>query len=136
MLHTKNVLTSRVTKRRILVVDNERDITVAIQVGLEDNGFDVDTFTDPSLALKRFKPSLYDLVLIDIVMPDIDGFELYERLKIIDPDVKVCFLTASEMYHEEFRKAEHCALDKDLFLQKPISTDNLIREINIRINST
>lgn len=136
MLHTKNVLTSRVTKRRILVVDNERDITVALQVGLEDNGFDVDTFTDPSLALKRFKPSLYDLVLIDIVMPDIDGFELYERLKIIDPDVKVCFLTASEMYHEEFRKAEHCALDKDLFLQKPISTDNLIREINIRINST
>lgn len=118
------------------MVDNERDITVAIQVGLEDNGFDVDTFTDPSLALKRFKPSLYDLVLIDIVMPDIDGFELYERLKIIDPDVKVCFLTASEMYHEEFRKAEHCALDKDLFLQKPISTDNLIREINIRINST
>jgi DNA-binding response OmpR family regulator len=118
------------------VVDNERDITVALQVGLEDSGFDVDTFTDPSLALKSFKPGLYDLVLIDIVMPDIDGFELYERLKIIDPDVKVCFLTASEMYHEEFRKAEHCALDKDLFLQKPISTDNLIREINIRINST
>ena len=136
MLHTKNVLTSRVTKRRILVVDNERDITVALQVGLENNGFDVDTFTDPSLALKSFKPSLYDLVLIDIVMPDIDGFELYERLKVIDPDVKVCFLTASEMYHEEFRKAEHRALDKDLFLQKPISTDNLIREINIRINST
>ena len=136
MLHTKNVLTSRVTKRRILVVDNERDITVALQVGLEDSGFDVDTFTDPSLALKSFKPSLYDLVLIDIVMPDIDGFELYERFKIIDPDVKVCFLTASEMYHQEFRKAEHCALDKDLFLQKPISTDNLIREINIRINST
>lgn len=118
------------------MVDNERDITVALQVGLEDSGFDVDTFTDPSLALKSFKPSLYDLVLIDIVMPDIDGFELYERFKIIDPDVKVCFLTASEMYHQEFRKAEHCALDKDLFLQKPISTDNLIREINIRINST
>src|SRR5688500_17743711 len=107
MLYTKNVLTSQVTKRRILVVDNERDITVALQVGLEDGGFDVDTFTNPSLALKSFKPGFYDLVLIDIVMPDIDGFELYERLKKIDPDVKVCFLTASEMYHEEFRKAEH-----------------------------
>jgi DNA-binding response OmpR family regulator len=134
MLYTKNVLTSQVTKRRILVVDNERDITVALQVGLEDGGFDVDTFTNPSLALKSFKPGFYDLVLIDIVMPDIDGFELYERLKKIDPDVKVCFLTASEMYHEEFRKAEHCSLNKDLFLQKPIPMNDLIMEINKRLN--
>ena len=116
------------------MVDNERDITVALQVGLEDSGFDVDTFTDPSLALKSFKPSLYDLVLIDIVMPGIDGLELYDRLRKIDPDIKACFLTASEMYHEEFRKAEHCSLNKDLFLQKPIPMDDLIMEINKRLN--
>ncbi|HEX5979137.1 MAG TPA: response regulator [Nitrososphaeraceae archaeon] len=127
-------MTSRVTKRRILVVDNERDITVALQIGLEDSGFSVDTFTDPSLALKSFKPNLYDLVLIDIVMPGIDGFELYDRLRKIDPDIKACFLTASEMYHEEFRKAEHCSLNKDLFLQKPIPMDDLIMEINKRLN--
>jgi DNA-binding response OmpR family regulator len=65
-----------------------------------------------------------------------DGFALYERLKKVDSDVKVCFLTASEMYHEEIRKVEHCALNKDLFLQKPISTDDLIREVNKKINST
>jgi DNA-binding NtrC family response regulator len=118
-----------------LVVDNERDITITLQVGLEDGGFGVDTFTDPSLALKSFKPNFYDLVLIDIVMPDIDGFELYERIKKIDPDIKACFLTASGMYHEEFRKAEHCALNKDLFLQKPISTDDLIMEVNRKTNS-
>jgi CheY-like chemotaxis protein len=118
------------------VVDNERDITIALQVGLEDGGFDVDTFTDPSLALKRFKPNFYDLVLIDIIMPNMNGFELYERLKKIDPDIRACFLTASEMYHEEFRKAEYFALNKDLFLQKPISTDDLIMEINRKINST
>ena len=106
-------------KRRILVVDNEKDITITLQVGLEDAGFDVDTFNDPSLALKSFKPNFYDLVLIDIVMPNMDGFELYEQLRELDPDMKACFLTASEMYHEEFRKAEHCALDKNLFLQKP-----------------
>jgi CheY-like chemotaxis protein len=127
-------LTALTTKRRILVVDNEPDITVTLQVGLEEGGFDVDAFTDPLLALKSFKPNFYDLVLIDIVMPKIDGFELYERLKKVDPDVKVCFLTASEMYHEEFRDVEHCALNKDLFLQKPISTDDLIREINKKIN--
>ena len=129
-------MTALTTKRRILVVDNEPDITVTLQVGLEEGGFDVDAFTDPLLALKSFKPNFYDLVLIDIVMPKIDGFELYERLKKVDPDVKVCFLTASEMYHEEFRDVEHCALNKDLFLQKPISTDDLIREINKKINST
>jgi two-component system response regulator ChvI len=89
-----------------------------------------------SLALKSFKPDFYDLVLIDIVMPIIDGFELYERLKKMDPGVNVCFLTASEMYHEEFREAEHCSLNKDLFLQKPISTDDLIMEVNKKINST
>ena len=95
-----------------MVVDNEKDITITLKIGLEDGGFAVDTFNDPSSALKSFKPNFYDLVLIDIVMPDIDGFDLYERLKRIDPDTKACFLTASEMYHEEFRKAEHCALDK------------------------
>jgi DNA-binding response OmpR family regulator len=120
-----------------LLVDDEPDITTSLQVGLEEGGgFDVDAFTDPNLALKCFKPNFYDLVSIDIMMPKIDGFELYERLKKVDPDVKVCFLTASEMYHEKIRKVEHCALNKDLFLQKPISTDDLIREVNKKINST
>jgi two-component system OmpR family response regulator len=129
-------LTSQGTKRRILVVDNEKDITITLQVGLEGGDFDVDTFTDPSLALKSFKPNFYDLVLIDIVMPNMDGFELYERLKTIDPDMKACFLTASEMYHEEFRKVEHCTLNKDPFLQKPIPIDDLMTEINNRIDSS
>jgi DNA-binding response OmpR family regulator len=133
----EEALANQDTKRRILVVDNEPDITVTLQVGLEEDGsFDVDAFTDPLLALNSFKPDSYDLVLIDIVMPNIDGFELYERLKKVDPNVKACFLTASEMYHEKIREVEHCALNKDLFLQKPISTDDLIREINNKINST
>jgi CheY-like chemotaxis protein len=68
-------------------------------------------------------------------MIPIDGFELYERLRKIDPDIRVCFLTASEAYHEEFRKAEHCSLNKDLFLLKPISTDDLIMEVKRKINS-
>ena len=127
-------MASQNTKKRILVVDNERDITTTLQFGLEDGGFNVDAFNDPSLVSKSFKPNFYDLVLIDIVMPNMDGFELYERLKKIDPDVNVCFLTASEMYHEEFRKAEQCALDKDLFLQKPISNDDLIMEINRKMS--
>ena len=124
-------------RSRILVVDDERDIIITLQVGLEeDAGFDVDAFTDPELALSSFKPDIYHLVIIDIMMPRMNGFALYEQLKKIDPDIKVCFLTASEMYHEEMRGIEYSTLSKDLFLQKPISTDDLIREINKKINST
>jgi DNA-binding response OmpR family regulator len=128
-------LASQGTKRRILAIDDEPDITLMLRLGLEDGGFDVDAFSDPELALSSFRPGLYDLVLIDIMMPKMDGFALYEQLKKVDPGVKVCFLTASEMYHEENRGIEHCALNKDLFLQKPISTDDLIMEVNRKINS-
>ena len=73
---------------------------------------------------------IYILILIDIMMSEKDGFQLYDRLKKVDPHLKVCFLTASEMYREDR------TYDKDLFLQKPISTDDLITEINKKINST
>ena len=104
------------------------------QAGLEDGGFNVDAFTDPELVLSSFKPGLYNLALIDIMMPKMNGFVLYEWLKTVDPGVKVCFLTA--MNHEEMREMEHCALNKDLFLQKPISNEDLIREINKKIDLT
>ena len=132
----EETLSGQGTKRRILVVDDEPDITLTLKAGLEIVGlFGVDAFNDSELALKSFKPNVYALVLIDIMMPRMDGFVLYQELKKADPDVKVCFLTASEMYHEEIREVEHCALNKDLFLQKPISTDDLIREINKKVNS-
>ena len=69
-------------------------------------------------------------------MPKMDGFELYEQLKNIDPDVKVCFLTASEMYHEKVRETDDSDLSNDVFIQKPITTCDLIREINRKIDST
>jgi DNA-binding NtrC family response regulator len=131
----KKVLTSQNTKKRILVVDDEPDITLTLEAGLEIVGlFDVDTSNDPEAALKSFKPNYYALVLIDITMPKMDGFQLYESLKKVDPDVRACFLTASEMYYGVHRGVEHCALNEDLFLQKPISTDDLIKEVNMKLN--
>jgi DNA-binding NtrC family response regulator len=125
------------TKKRILIVDDDPDIAKTFGLVIEDSGlYEVDTYNEPLIALQNFRPNFYDLVLIDIIMPDINGFELYERLKKIDPDVNACFLTASEMYHEEFRKAEHCSLNKYLFLQKPIPIDDLITEVNRKISST
>ncbi len=123
--------------KNILFVDDEKDITLAIKIILEETGlFHVDIFNDPVLALKRFKPNFYALVMIDIMMPKMSGFELYEYLKKLDPDLKVCFLTASELYHQEVREVEHCALNEELFLQKPISNKDLVGEIDNKTNAS
>jgi two-component system, OmpR family, response regulator ChvI len=67
-----------------LLVDDEPDIIGILKVGLEDNGFKVDAFTDPELALSNFKSGVYDLLLLDVRMPKLNGFELYEQIKKID----------------------------------------------------
>lgn len=121
-------------KKKILLVEDEQDLSVVFNMVLEDGGYEVDCFTEPVLALKNFKTGLYDLVILDIKMPEMDGFELHRQLKKIDSAVKICFLTASEMYYEEFRKDEFCGLDKDLFLRKPIKNEDLINEISRIIN--
>jgi DNA-binding response OmpR family regulator len=119
--------------KKILVVDDESDITFTLQSILEDNGFIVDTYTNPVLAIRNFQASSYDLILLDIKMPDIDGFELYNKMKEIDSRAKICFLTASEMFYEDLRKArfelDEC-LGERYFIQKPIATKELLRRIN------
>ncbi len=117
-------------KKRICFVDDEPDIILLYKIVLEEAGFEVHTFTDSLLALSSFKPGFYDLIVLDIKMPNMDGFELCKRIKEIDDKTKVCFLTASEMYYETFRKKEFGLVDKDLFLRKPIENDELIKKIN------
>ena len=115
---------------RILVVDDEPDLTQVSTLALEYHGFKVDSFTDPQEALSKYKPGLYDLVILDIKMPKMDGFELYHEIKKKDNNANVCFLTASELYYEEFRKKEYCALDRNRFIRKPIENEELVKEIN------
>jgi DNA-binding response OmpR family regulator len=114
---------------RILVVDDEPDLTQVSTLALEYHGFKVDSFTDPQEALSKYKPGLYDLVILDIKMPKMDGFELYHEIKKKDNNANVCFLTASELYYEEFRKKEYCALDRNLFIRKPIENEELVKRI-------
>jgi DNA-binding NtrC family response regulator len=132
----KSRLLSNNKKKKILFVDDEPDMTTILKMALERVGLDVDAFNDPTLALYNFKPKLYNLVLLDIKMPQMDGFELYKHIKKIDPGVLVWFLTASEKYREELREEEYCALDRGLFFQKPISIKDLTKEIYNRIGST
>ena len=86
----------------------------------------VDTFNDSEEVLSNFKPDYYDLVILDIKMPKMDGFELYDELKKKDSDAKICFLTASELYYKEFRKRISCIRQKP-FIRKPIDNEDLLK---------
>ena len=122
-------------KKRIMVVDDEPDLISILEVVLEENGFEVDTYDDSIIALKSYRAGVYDLLILDIKMPKMDGFELYDEIKKIDNKIKVCFLTASEMYYKNSRREKYCSLDKDLFIQKPIANEDLVEEINKMLNS-
>jgi DNA-binding response OmpR family regulator len=122
-------------KKKVLIVDDEPDINTILKKVFEQNGFNADSYDDPILALENFKAGSYDILLLDIKMPEMDGFQLYQKMKRIDSKVKVCFLTASELYYERFRKEEEvAAIDKDLFLRKPIENEDLIKKVNTIIS--
>lgn len=109
--------------------NDEHDLTLFYRMSLEYHGFEVEAFNDPSQALSNFKTDYYDLIILDIKMPNMDGFELYKEIKEKDPNVRACFLTASELYYKEFRSREYSTLDKELFIRKPIENEELIQEI-------
>jgi DNA-binding response OmpR family regulator len=115
---------------RILLVDDEPDIALAFKIGLEDNGFVVDAFNDPELASANFKDGLYDLLLLDIKMPKMNGIEFYQRMKEIDKKVKVCFITASEIhYYEKITQEVFPTLGVRRLIRKPIKIIDLVKDL-------
>ena len=119
---------------RILVVDDEPDITMTLKMGLELKGFQVDTFNDSEEALSEFRPGYYDLLLSDIKMPNLNGFELYSRIRDLDEKIRVCFITAFEIYYDEFRRV-FPKLNVRCFANKPISIDVLAEIIKEEISA-
>ena len=119
-------------KRRLLIVDDEPDITLTLRTILEQNGFEVVSFNDPHLALQHFKPRYYHLVILDIRMPDMNGFELYRQIRRKDNHVKVCFLTAISEFieYEQYKKETYPKMGERYFIAKPVSNDELIRRVN------
>jgi DNA-binding response OmpR family regulator len=127
----------RSKKKRVLIVDDEPDVTLVLKQVLDENGFEADSYDEPRLALNNFKANMYDLLLLDIKMPDINGLDLYQEMRKIDDKVKVCFLTASEMFYEKFRKEEpYSKFDKELFIAKPIENEELLDHLHKVINNT
>jgi DNA-binding response OmpR family regulator len=122
------------SKSSILIVDDELDITLAFKKGLESNGFLVDIYNDPVIALSNFKSGLYDLLLLDVRMPKMNGFELYQEIEKIDKKAKVCFITAFEVYYQALKEI-FPTLEVGCFIRKPIEIEDLVKKINSEINS-
>jgi len=116
-------------KYRVMIVDDEQDITTIFKIGLENNQFIVTTFNDPVEALSRFKPGLYDLMILDIRMPGMNGFQLYHKIRHIDDKVKVCFLTAFEEARGDFNSSFPFLEEIKCYLKKPITVHDLVKRL-------
>jgi len=110
--------------KKVLVVDDETDIAEVVKQGLELQGIQVDAFNDPQKALEHFRPDTYDVVVLDVRMPRMNGFQLYREIMKRDDNTKVLFITAFEESPEEFREA-FPELDTHRFMTKPFTISKL-----------
>jgi DNA-binding response OmpR family regulator len=115
--------------KRILLVDDESDICFVLGKVLSENGFVVDSYENPTLALENFNARSYDLIILDIRMPELNGFVLYREIKKLDKKVKVCFLTAGEMTYG-VNQHIFSSLRANYFIRKPIENEELMKRIN------
>jgi CheY-like chemotaxis protein len=116
--------------KRIMLVEDEDDIILLFKMILEsDVGLKVDSFTDPFSALNNFRFGQYNLIMIDIALPRMNGIELYYKIRKLDNKVKICFLTAGEMYYEEVRKQVFLELEANCIIRKPITNEDLIQKV-------
>jgi DNA-binding response OmpR family regulator len=111
-----------------MVVDDEPDITAIMKKALEVNGFVVDAFTQPNEALAHFKPDHYAMLITDIRMPGMNGFELYRQVKKIDDEIKVAFMTAFEVYEDEFKKVLP-STNVNCFFKKPMRMNEMVERV-------
>jgi DNA-binding response OmpR family regulator len=120
--------------KRILIIDDDEDVTTTFKVGIEDTNKDADkrievyTSNNPAAALSEFKPNFYDLLLVDINLPHINGFELCEKILTIDINVKVCFMSSGEINREALREI-YPAISLGCFIRKPVTIDYLVKRI-------
>jgi DNA-binding response OmpR family regulator len=116
----------------ILIVDDDPDMTSIFSLGLQDEGFEVYAYNDPLDALSEFRPNFYDLLLVDINMPKINGIELSKRLLDLDSNVKICFITAGEANIEVLREL-YPARDIGCFIKKPVAIDQLVKRVKAEL---
>ena len=128
--------------KSILIIDDNPDITLTFKEGLEaenskesnnDNVFfEVFTYTDPFLALSEFKPNLYDLMLVDINIPKMNGFDFCVKALEIDVNPRFCFMS-SGLINQEALREQYPSLSIGCFIKKPITIDNLIKRVKAEL---
>ena len=118
----------------VLMVDDEHDITTVVSRGLEQRGFKVTTFNNPAEALNHYKPHAFDIILLDIRMPQMTGFALARAIWKMDDNAKICFMTSFEIYEEE-AAAVFPTLRTPCFLRKPMGLDHLAKHIHTQLGS-
>jgi CheY-like chemotaxis protein len=127
--------------KRMLIVDDDEDVTITFKSGIEDitnnlypnKRIEVYTSNDPVVALSDFKPNFYDLLLVDINMPHINGFELCEKLLAIDINVKICFMSSGEINREALREI-YPTRQEGCFIRKPVTIDYLVKRIRSELD--
>jgi CheY-like chemotaxis protein len=127
---------NQVKIKRILVVDDEPDICMVYQMVLEDAGYQCISYTDPVKALQQFRPNYYHLIILDIKMPILNGFEFCKKITELDRTVHIVFITASEEYYEKFRSQHFPELGKINYIQKPVGNDELVQIVNTIVTNS
>jgi CheY-like chemotaxis protein len=125
--------------KRVLIIDDEPDITLTYKSALEGDyeddskRFEVYTYNDPLEALLNFKPNFYDLLLIDINLPYMNGFELCEKLLKMDINMRACFISAGEVNQEAIREI-HPSINIGCFIKKPVTVQDLVKRVKAELD--
>jgi DNA-binding NtrC family response regulator len=126
------------SRKKILLVDDEPDVLFAVRLALENGGFAVHAYENPEKALRDYRPGSYDLLIIDIKMPFMNGLELGSKMRQVDPGARICFLTAINdltAYSDYYKKCSDIPGETIAFTQKPIENEILLgiaRELSSR----
>lgn len=115
-----------------MLVDDEPDVSGLFQLYLADSGYQVDVFNHPLKALTEFKLGRYKLVILDVKMPHMNGFELYTKLREIDCSCKFCFVTAFQTYYESLKEF-YPSLDVSCFIQKPVTKKKFLARVEAEL---
>jgi CheY-like chemotaxis protein len=127
--------------KRILIVDDDADVTTTFKIAIEDSNdgndankrIEVHTSNNPVVALSEFKQNFYDLLLVDINMPHMDGFELCEKIFAIDINVRVCLMSSGEINWEALREM-YPTRQEGCFIRKPVTIDYLLKRIRSELD--
>jgi two-component SAPR family response regulator len=125
--------------KTILIVDDDEDVTITFKAAIEDSNIatnkriEVYTSNNPVGTLSEFKPNFYDLLLTDIKMPHMNGFELSEKILAIDINVKICFMSSGEINREALREI-YPTRQEGCFIRKPVSIDYLVKRIRSELD--